>query len=235
MSLKESNEITVKIKCELNEFYKIVKEKGFKIIDKFSMDDTYFIPEEVDLDKINTRDILSKAVLVRDIIGKMSNRRTKLITFKIKNFDESGNILNQEAVNCDILEIEDAKKLLKAIGYKEIMNIKEDDVVYEKDGFQLAFKKIIYNYWKVKEKDIIYEKDGLQLEIKDIKNGDNLIEIETEENKELDTIEKLIKKINEIEIPIYTDNYFVKKAEVELDKRLNKRTNKERKNLVDAL
>ena len=34
MSLKESNEITVKIKCELNEFYKIVKEKGFKIIDK---------------------------------------------------------------------------------------------------------------------------------------------------------------------------------------------------------
>ena len=116
MSLKESNEITVKIKCELNEFYKIVKEKGFKIIDKFSMDDTYFIPEEVDLDKINTRDILSKAVLVRDIIGKLSNRRTKLITFKIKNFDESGNILNQEAVNCDILEIEDAKKLLKAIG-----------------------------------------------------------------------------------------------------------------------
>ena len=52
------------------------------------------------------------------------------------------NILNQEAVNCDILEIEDAKKLLKAIGYKEIMNIKEDDVVYEKDGFQLAIKDI---------------------------------------------------------------------------------------------
>ena len=152
MSLKESNEITLKIKCELNEFYKIVEEKGFKIIDKFSMDDTYFIPEEIESDKVNTRDILSKAVLIRDIIGKMSNRRTKLITFKIKNFDESGNILNQESVNCNILEIEDAKKLLKAIGYKEIMNIEEDDVVYEKDGFQLA--------------------------IKDIKNGDNLIEIE---------------------------------------------------------
>lgn len=52
MILKESNEITVKIKCELKEFYNIVEEKGFKIIDKFSMDDTYFIPEEVDLDKI---------------------------------------------------------------------------------------------------------------------------------------------------------------------------------------
>ncbi len=133
--MKESNEITVKIKCELKNFYKIVKEKGFKIVDKFSMDDTYFIPKTLNLDKMKTREILSKAVLVRDIRGNMSDRVTKKITFKIKNFDEYGNILNQGAVNCDILETEDAKKLLKAIGYKEIMDIKEDDVVYEKMDF----------------------------------------------------------------------------------------------------
>lgn len=30
------------------------------------------------------------------------------------------------------------------------------------------------------------------------------------------------KKVSEIEIPIYTDNYFVKKAEVELDKIMKK-------------
>lgn len=200
MSLKESNEITLKIKCELNEFYKIIEEKGFKIIDEFSMDDTYFVPKEVDLDKTDIRDTLSKALLVRDIIGKMSNKRTKLITFKIKNFDEAGNILNQESINCNILEIEDAKKLLKVIGYKEIMNIKENDVVYEKDGFQLA--------------------------VKDIKDGDNLIEIETEENDEIDTIEKLIQKVNKMGIPVYTDDYFVKKAEIELEKILRKKTNK---------
>lgn len=196
MGLKESNEITVKIKCDLNEFYDILKDKGFKVIDKFSMDDTYFIPKEIDLDKMSTRDILFKAVLVRDIVGKMSNRRTKKITYKIKKFDEHGNILSQRAVNCDILNVEDAKKLLKAIGYKEVMNIKEDDIVYEKDKLQLA--------------------------IKDIHNGDNLIEIETTEDKDLDTIEKLIKRVNEIEIPIYTDNYFVKKAEEELDKILKR-------------
>ena len=200
MSLKESNEITLKIKCELNEFYKIIEEKGFKIIDEFSMDDTYFVPKEVDLDKTDIRDTLSKALLVRDIIGKMSNKRTKLITFKIKNFDEAGNILNQESINCNILEIEDAKKLLKVIGYKEIMNIKENDVVYEKDGFQLA--------------------------VKNIKDGDNLIEIETEENNEIDTIEKLIQKVNKMGIPVYTDDYFVKKAEIELEKILRKKTNK---------
>ena len=202
MGLKECNEITLKIKCELDEFYKILEEKGFEIMDKFSMNDTYFVPKELELSQINTRKILSKAVLVRDVTEKMSNRRTKLITFKIKNFDEHGNILNQEAVNCNILEIDDAKKLLRAIGYKEIMNIKENDIVYEKDGFQLA--------------------------VKDIQNGDNLIEIETEEKKELCTIEKLIQKVNEIGLPVYTDNYFVKKAETELNKILSRSGNEER-------
>ena len=196
MNLKENNEITVKIKVKLDEFYKVIEEKGFKIVDKFFMNDAYFIPETLNLDIMSTREILSKAVLIRDIRYKMSNKIIKKITFKIKNFDENGNILSQEAVNCDILNIEDVKKLLKAMGYKEIMNIKEYDVIYEKDEFQLA--------------------------IKDINNGDNLIEIETEENKDFDTIEKLIKKTNEIDIPIYTDNYFVKKAEVELDKVLNR-------------
>ena len=192
MSLKENNEITLKIKCELNEFYEIMKKKGFKVINKFRLDDTYFIPKDLKLNKTNIRYILSKAVLVRDITDEISDEKTKLITFKIKEFDENGKILNQESVNCKIYDIEDAKKLLKAIGYREIMNIIEDDVVYEKEGFEIA--------------------------VKDIKNGDKLIEIETTDNEELDTIEKLIKKVNELEIPIYTDNYFVKKAEVELEK-----------------
>lgn len=196
MGIKESNEITVKIKVKLDKFYKLVEEKGFKVVNKFSMDDTYFIPKTLKLEKMSTREILSKAVLIRDIKSGISDRITKKITFKIKNFDECGNILSQESINCDILNIEDAKKLLRAIGYKEIMNIKEDDVVYEKDGFELA--------------------------IKDINNGDKLIEIETEENNDFDTIEKLIKKVNELEIPIYTDNYFVKKAEIELDKVLGR-------------
>ena len=198
MNQKTSNEITIKIKCQLSEFYKIIEEKGFKKISQFSMDDTYFIPKEIELDKLSTRNILSKAVLVRDIVGKTSNKRTKLITYKIKNIDEKGNILNQESINCNILDIEDAKKLLKAIGYEEIMNIKEEDIIYEKDGFELA--------------------------IKNINNGDKLIEIE--ETEEINTIEKLIQKVNKMGIPVYTDDYFVKKAEIELEKILRKKTNK---------
>lgn len=132
--------------------------------------------------------------MVRKIIGKTSGKISKKITVKIKNFDEYGNILSQKSVNCDIASIEDAKSLLNAMGYKEIMNIKENDIVYGKDGFDMA--------------------------VKDIENGDNLLEIET--NERFDTVDKLIQEINEIQIPIYTDNFFVKKAEIELDKVLKR-------------
>lgn len=196
MSLKKSNEITVKIKGNLKEFYKIIESKNFKIVDKFSMNDSYFIPEKLKLSEMSTRKILSNAILIRDIRDKISGETVKKITFKIKQFDEDGNIVNQSAINCNVYEVEEAKKLFEAIGYKQIMNIYEEDIVYEKDGLQLA--------------------------IKDIKNGEKLIEVETEESEELNTIDKLIKKINEINIPIYTDNYFVKKAEIELDKILGR-------------
>ena len=192
MSLKESNEITVKIKGSITEFYKIVEEKGFRIIDEFSMDDTYFVPISLDIKNLTTREILSKAILVRNIYDKTSKEIKKKITFKIKDFDKEGNILSQEAISCDVLNTDDAMRLLQAIGYKKIMNIKEDDIVYGKDGFELA--------------------------IKDIKNGEKLIEIETEDNEEFNTIDKLISKVDEIDIPIYKDNYFVKKAEIELNK-----------------
>lgn len=196
MSLKESNEITVKIKCELDEFYKNIKEKGFKLVEEFSMDDTYLVPEKLNLENTGIRDILSKAVIIREFESKPSGSINRTITFKIKRFDDVGNIISQEAINCSILEKEEARNLLKAIGYKEIMNIKEDDKIYEREDFKFA--------------------------VKDIKNGDNLIEAETDENEELNTIEKLVKKINEIEIPIYVDDYFVKKAEIELGKILEK-------------
>jgi len=192
-----NNEITVKVKCELNELYKILEEKGFKIVDKFSLNDTYLVPETLKIEEMSTREILSHAVIIRNIVQEMPQGIKNKITFKKKEFDNEGNILNQMATSCEIKDIQEAKKLFKAIGYKEIMNIKENDLVYGKDGFDLA--------------------------IKDIQNGEKLIEIETvEENKELNTIEKLKEKIASIQIPIYTDNYFVKKAEIELNKILGR-------------
>ena len=58
--------------------------------------------------------------------------------------------------------------------------------------------------------------------LKSIENGDFLIEIETEENTEWDTIEKIIKIVDELDLPIEKNNYFVKKAENALNKKLRR-------------
>lgn len=196
MSKKPDNEITLKIKGNLDEFYKDIEYKGFQIVHEFSMDDTYFVPKIINLQEMNTREILSKAVLVRKIVGKTSGKVSQKITFKIKEFDINGNILKQDAINCEVLDIEAAKKLLKAIGYKEIMSIHEDDRVYENDGFRFA--------------------------VKDIRSGDNLIEVELGENEDVCTVGELVEKVKEYKISVYLDNYFVKKAEIELDKVLDR-------------
>lgn len=193
MSTKESNEITVRITCELPQFYSLLENKGFSPVKRFSLDDTYLIPADLNITAAPSREILSKAVLVREIHDHIANRITKRLTYKIKEISASGDILRQTAVNCEISNTEDAKKLLSALGYRELMRIAEDDIVYEKDGFELA--------------------------VKDIRGGDKLIEIETEPDiGDLDTIEKLKQKLLSLRLPIDRSDFFVKKAEVELDK-----------------
>ena len=194
MSNKENNEITIKVISTKEELIKILTDNEFKRGREFSLDDYYFIPNDIDKDKLSTREILSKAVIIRYIIDE--NKIIQKITFKRKNIDEKGNILSQDSVNCDIKDIEDAKRLFKAIGYSEIMNIKENDIIYYKNNFELALKFV--------------------------KNSDLLIEIETEENTEWDTIDKIKEIIDELDLPIEKNNYFIKKAENELNKILKR-------------
>ena len=195
MEKKNSNEITVKIKCDLDEFYKTIKERGFEEIDHFNLDDTFFIQNDLNLENMTTREILSKAVLVRQVT--YDYKIVKLIVFKKKEFDENGNILDQQNIECNVLDTEEAKKLLKAMNYKEIMRIVENDFVFRKDNVQFA--------------------------VKDIVDGDKLLEMEMGFNESFSTLSQIEEKMKELDIPVYTDNFFVKKAEIELNKVLNRK------------
>ncbi len=199
MGTKHENEITVKIKCEINELCTILEKKGFNVVDKFTMNDIFMIPNYIkkEIDNLTSREILKKAILIRDIDNQFKGHRNRKITFKKKEFNHNGDILSQKAINCDIFNVDEAVNLFEAIEYYKIMNIVENDIVYGKDDFEIA--------------------------IKDIKNGDNLIEVETvTNNKKIDTIEKIKKQIIDIDIPIDATNFFVKKAETELDKLMNR-------------
>lgn len=188
MSEKNSNEITLRIKVSKEEFVHFLVNHNFKEIEQFSLDDYYFIPKETKLDKKKVRQILAKAILIRNIQGGNTERILKL-TFKQKEINENGEIVKQKATNCDIYHLEEAKSFLEAIGYYEIMNIKENDMLYEKDDLEIA--------------------------VKCVDNGENLIEIET--NNTYDTVDKLIDKIKELKLPVDISNYYVKKAEEYLE------------------
>ena len=192
MSVKEENEITIKITCSNDELIKDLKSKGFKEGRKFSLDDYYLIPNNLNINEMTTRDILSKAIIIRYIIddGKIVQK----ITFKKKNINEKGEILSQKAINCDVLDFKSAINLFNELGYYEIMNIKESDVIYYKDKLELALKFI--------------------------ENSNTLIEIETDDTYK--TVNELKKLVKELEIPIEKENYFVKKAENVLNKILKR-------------
>lgn len=195
MGIKQENEITVKIKCEPNELCTILENKGFKVINKFIINDIFMIPNSTKnkMNNLTSREILKEAVLIRDIEEQFGVNMSKKITFKEKKFNTNGDIISQKNINCDIVNVDEAVKLFQAINYCKIMNIVENDIVYVKDD--------------------------LEIDIKDIQNGDNLIEVETvSSNKELDTIEKIKKQIINLQLPIDTTDFFVKKAEIELDK-----------------
>lgn len=192
------NEITVKLKCSIAEIKEILKNRNFDIKSSYILDDTYYIPQDIDINKFAIRDILNKAILLRDIEECFVNGETRKnikLTVKKKEVAKNGDILSQEKVDCDVMNKEDAEKFIETIGYKKLMNIKENGT--------------------------IFTNGELELGIKDVVSGENLIEIETVENNEkLNTIEKLKNEINKLQLPIDTSNYFVKKAEVEFSKLL---------------
>ncbi len=192
MSVKEANEITIMVTCSNEQLIKHLTEKGFSEGRKFTLDDYYLIPKNLKLDELTTREILSKAVIIRYIVD--DGRIIQKITFKKKNINSNGEILSQKAINCDVLDYKAGINLFNELGYYEIMNLKESDVIYYKDKLELA--------------------------IKFIENSSTLIEIETDENFE--TIGELKKLVVNLEIPIEKDNFFVKKAENELNKILKR-------------
>ena len=186
MPIKQENEITIRILCSKEELIKHLEEKGLKKGRKFRLDDHYLIPKTLKIEELTVREILSKAVIIRNIDN--DGKKVNKITFKKKNINEKGEIVSQTATSCEVIDYIEGIKLFEELGYYEIMNIIEDDIIYYNDKIELA--------------------------IKDIENGDLLIETET--NKSIITIEELKKIIEKLEIPFEKDNYFVKKAEERL-------------------
>ena len=86
MGTKQENEITVKIKCEINELCTILEKKGFNVVNRFTMNDIFMIPNYIkkEINNLTSREILKRAILIRDIDNQFKVRKNRKITFKKK-------------------------------------------------------------------------------------------------------------------------------------------------------
>ena len=195
--MKEELEITVELDCSMDEMKSILSNNNFKLVEEFSIDDTYLINKDVEINK-DYLDILKKCVLVRtfDVVG--GDKYSQLV-YKYKEFNDKKEIIRQGKIKCGIDSPVDCIKLFDTINFKQLINIKDKSYVYCNDEDEFVIQD-------VNDKHIY-------IEIED--NCENI-------DKKYSGLDEMKEVINKYNIPIKNNNYFVKKAEIELIERYGK-------------
>lgn len=190
--MKYENEITVQVTCNYEELHSLLIKQGFKIIEKYTIIDEYLISKDYDLRNKNYLDILKECVIVRYIENTL-----KELLYKYKEYSNNGDILKQAKVSCKVNDIKEASNFMKTIGYKELIHIQNNSVVYTNDKIEFAVQLV----------------------------NDKYIFIELEDkseylNKTYSSIEEMKEEINLYNLPIVKDKYFAKKAAIILEDKL---------------
>lgn len=187
--MKYENEITVQVTCNYEELHSLLIKQGFKIIEKYTIIDEYLISKDYDLKNKNSLDILKECVIVRYIENTL-----KELLYKYKEYSNNGDIIKQAKVSCKVNDIKEASNFMKTIGYKELIHIQNNSVVYTNDKIEFAVQLV----------------------------NDKYIFIELEERSEhvktvFSNIEDMKKVIDSLNIPMVKKNYFAKKAVIVLE------------------
>ena len=180
-------EITVRVNNQLNEIDSILTRQGFRIIRRSRIEDNYKTLEYNNLSKDNILNVLSKCVLIR-YLNVNNEKEFKKITYKNKIY-ENNNVISEEKISVNIDDINNADKLFEILGFKTIVNVNYDAIVYSNDKIELCFQDV--------------EGLGLLLEYENEKDFDGYAsdEIIKEKYKMLDEIKKYNLNItNEIDV-----------------------------------
>lgn len=192
-------EITTYVNHSLDEVDKILTAQSFRIIRKSRIEDDYKVYESYKLNRTNILDVLSKCVLIRylNIVGE---KEFKKITYKKKEY-QNDLVLSEEKISINIDDIKNANKLFDILGFRTIVNVKYNVVVYSNDDIELCFQEV----------------EGLGL----------LLEYENENNFDVcsneEIIREKIKMLNEVrkyKLNV-TDDVDIKKAYILIKKNMN--------------
>lgn len=191
--MKEEKEITVEVSCTLKELIEILNKNNFKLKQTYDVNDIYMIDKNY-LKEKDPLKLLNHSLLLRHII--LENREKKLITNKQKIYNDKKEIIKQSKIDLKVYSIKEAKDFFETINYQELIKINDHLLVYANKEDELCIQM-------VNDKHIYIE----------IENNCSFI------NKVYDNIEEMKKVFKKYNIKIKDNNYFVKKAEIELNER----------------
>ena len=192
--MKFENEITVEVDTDLNCLIELLEKNQFNLMEVYDLNDIYLINKN---DKENDYLLmLNKCVLIRDIIEK--NKETKVLTYKYKEYNNLKEIKKQSKINVYIDDIENMKLLLEKLNFEELIKINDHMLVYANETDELVIQNVNNKH--------------IYIEIEDKCNYANRF------YKSIDEMKKVITKY---QIPIKNNDYFVKKAEIELNEKNN--------------
>ena len=136
---EKENEITVKLKWGLDETKVNFVNKGVRLITSFILNDTYLIRNDVDISTQYNFDVLSHAIVLREVT---SSNPDKVLMYKDKKYDEKGNIIECKKYLCPIVDMDKTHELLEAIGYKDCFNVEQECLEYEMNGTNIFLEYI---------------------------------------------------------------------------------------------
>ncbi len=189
------SEITVEVCVDLSSLIKILEENDFELKEVYDLNDIYLINKNDKEDDYLS--MLNKCVLIRNIIEE--DKETKLLTYKYKEYNENKEITRQGKVKVKIDDISNSKLLFEKLGFQELIRINDHMLVYSTDKDELVIQNVNNKH--------------IYIEIEDKCNYADRI---------YNSIDEMKKVITDNNISIKNNDFFVKKAEIELQETYNK-------------
>ena len=187
--MKYETEITVEVDTDLESLIKLIEKENFKLKEIYDLNDIYLINKN---DKSSDYlEMLNKCVLLRNIIEQ--DKETKMLTYKYKEYNDNKEITKQGKIKVMIDDIEKANDLFEKLSFEELIRINDHSLVYANDSDEFVIQNVNNKHIYIEVEDSCHYVDTIY--------------------KSVDELKSVITRYN---IPIKNDNYFVKKAEVEL-------------------
>ena len=133
-------EVTTYVNQSLADVDKILPALGFTLIRRSRIEDQYMIQDMSGLSKDNIIEHLQRCVLIRYLCVN-NDYISKCLTYKNKEYKD-GTVLTEKKINVNIDDVSKAFELLSALGFKKLVDVKYDVVVYKRGDVELCFQDV---------------------------------------------------------------------------------------------